>query len=105
MEADMTGISGKGDRLSELVGASEEPVVSTSVSGVNDEYRQLKETWRERLEQLQASLDQTNKFQAELVNILNWLQGLLLSCVCVSGSMRCGVCSRNLETLNNAWSI
>lgn len=76
MEAEVAGISEKGERLTDLVGASEGPVVSTGVSGVSSEYRALNDTWRLRLEQLQAALEQTNKFQAELIGILSWLQGI-----------------------------
>ena len=75
MDAEMTDVSKKGDMLTKLVGESEEPVVTTSIGGVNSEYSALRESWRQRLEQLQAAFDETNKFQGELVNILNWLQG------------------------------
>ena len=75
MDAEMTDVSKKGDMLTKLVGESEEPVVTTSIGGVSSEYSALRESWRQRLEQLQAAFDETNKFQGELVNILNWLQG------------------------------
>lgn len=75
VEHGVTDVGHKGDELSELVGESEQPIVSTSVSGVNSEYDNLKDTWRQRHDELQAALEQTNKFQQELVGILNWLQG------------------------------
>jgi len=34
------------------------------------------QAWKARHDHLQESLDKTNKFQAELVDILSWLQGM-----------------------------
>lgn len=64
-----------GRTLTDLVGESEQPIVTTSLSGVSTEYNTLKEAWKQRYQQLQAALDETNRFQNELVNILGWLQG------------------------------
>lgn len=74
----MSDVTQKGDKLSGLVGESEQPIVSTSVDGVNSEYDNLKETWKQRHDELNKALEQTNRFQADLVGILNWLQGIKL---------------------------
>ena len=75
VSSEMSDVAHKGDKLSDLVGESEQPIVSTSVKGVNSEFDNLKETWRQRHEELNAALEQTTRFQADLVGILNWLQG------------------------------
>lgn len=74
MAQGMSKISNRGDKLSGLVGDSEQPIISTSISGVNSEYNTLKEAWKRQYDLLQAALQETNKFQTELVKILNWLQ-------------------------------
>lgn len=76
MDQGVDRVTVKGRTLTGLVGESEQPIVTTSVSGVSTDYNTLKEAWKQRYQQLQAALDETNRFQSELVGILGWLQGM-----------------------------
>lgn len=81
MSSTMTRVSERGDTLTALVGESQQPIVTSSVSGVSSEYNSLREAWKQRYDQLQAALNETNKFQSDLVSILNWLQGKRQLCL------------------------
>lgn len=79
MSSNVMQVSRKGDTLSSLVGESQQPIVSMSMSGVNTDYQNLAEAWKQKYDQLQAALNETNQFQTDLVAILNYLQGNMLT--------------------------
>jgi len=77
MENSVENTSAKAEKLSAMVGESEKLLVSSSVDTVVSDFNALKETLGQRHSQLDDALADTHDFQANLVDVLNWLQGRL----------------------------